>query len=379
MPWVPVMVGRHGVHLRRPTRLGLRRRRFGIFRRSVHNCGISDCTHLTAPVLDPCGPKRLPLYPHVMTRTFAARSADVVPRTCVGLFAWTALLAVVALAGLRAAAAGVHVGRTPHHRQAARACLRWIAGLTGKSDGCSRIDAPVAAREGGGKARHNGHRPGMAGGRNAPSVVCDGPPMNPRGRDDEGTAADVAAGGALDLRTAEREAALTWLFDRHYPELLRLAALLGAGQEAEGFVTEAFCQLHRHWPRLRDPMAAPGYLRSVVCNLVRMHLRHLQVVRRHAEQRLPDSDSAESQVVLREDQREVMTALRRLPERQRQALVLRYWMDLREHEIAEAMGITTGAVKAHISRGMAALTRYLTASPALPAVPRSSAEVGVLP
>lgn len=74
-----------------------------------------------------------------------------------------------------------------------------------------------------------------------------------------------------------------------------------------------------------------------------------------------------------------MTALRRLPERQRQALVLRYWMDLREHEIAEAMGITTGAVKAHISRGMAALTRYLTASPALPAVPRSSAEVGVLP
>lgn len=183
----------------------------------------------------------------------------------------------------------------------------------------------------------------------------------------------------LDLRNVEREAALAWLFDRYYAELLRLAVLLGGGQEAEDLVTEAFCQLHRHWPHLRDPMAAPGYLRSVVCNLVRMHLRHLQVVRRHTEPPLPDIDSAESQVVLREDQREVIAALRRLPERQRQALVLRYWMDLREHEIAEAMGITTGAVKAHISRGMAALTRFLTAPPALPAVPRPSAEGGGIP
>ena len=164
---------------------------------------------------------------------------------------------------------------------------------------------------------------------------------------------------ALDLRNVEREAALTWLFDHHYPQLLRLAVLLGAGQDAEDIVAEAFCELHRRWTRLRDPMAAPGYLRAVVCNLVRMHLRHLQVVRRHAEPPLPDVDSAESQVVLREDQHEVVEALRRLPERQRQALVLRYWMDLREHEVAEAMGITTGAVKAHIFRGMAALTREL--------------------
>ena len=163
----------------------------------------------------------------------------------------------------------------------------------------------------------------------------------------------------LDLRNVEREAALTWLFDHHYPQLLRLAVLLGAGQDAEDIVAEAFCELHRRWSRLRDPLAASGYLRAVVCNLVRMHLRHLQVVRRHAELPLPDADSAESQVVLREDQHEVVDALRRLPERQRQALVLRYWMDLREHEVADAMGITTGAVKAHVFRGMAALTREL--------------------
>ena len=200
--------------------------------------------------------------------------------------------------------------------------------------------------------------------------------MNSHGAEGESDKADVMGSDALDLRNVEREAALTWLFDHHYPQLLRLAVLLGGGQEAEDLVTEAFCQLHKHWPHLRDPMAAPGYLRAVVCNLVRMHLRHLQVVRRHTEPPLPDVDSAESQVVLREDQREVVAALRRLPERQRQALVLRYWLDLREHEVADAMGITTGAVKAHIFRGMAALTRQLAGPSAPPTIPRTSVERG---
>ena len=63
--------------------------------------------------------------------------------------------------------------------------------------------------------------------------------------------------------------------------------------------------------------------------------------------------------MLREDHREVVLALRELPERQRQALVLRYWLDLKEAEVAAAMGISPGAVKAHTSRGMAALTRLL--------------------
>jgi RNA polymerase sigma-70 factor (sigma-E family) len=163
----------------------------------------------------------------------------------------------------------------------------------------------------------------------------------------------------LPARDLEREALVSLLFDRHYTELLRLAVLLGARGEAEDIVAEAFCELYRRWSRLRDPSSAPAYLRSVVCNLVRMRLRHLQVERRHPPSPPAVSDSAEQEVVLREDQREVVQALLALPDRQRQALVLRYWLDLKEAEVAAAMGISCGAVKAHTARGMAALSRTL--------------------
>jgi RNA polymerase sigma-70 factor (sigma-E family) len=169
----------------------------------------------------------------------------------------------------------------------------------------------------------------------------------------------LRAGAWPAMRDLEREARVSALFDRHHGELLKLAVLLGARGDAEDVVAEAFCELYRRWPRLRDPDAAPAYLRSVVCNQVRMRLRHLQVVRRHPDPPAVDTGSAEQEVVLREDQREVVEALRALPDRQRQALVLRYWLDLREAEVASAMGISCGAVKAHTSRGMAALTRKL--------------------
>ena len=165
--------------------------------------------------------------------------------------------------------------------------------------------------------------------------------------------------GWVGLRDLEREAAVTALFDRHHTELVRLAVLVGAQGDAEDIASEAFCELYLRWPRLRDPAAAPAYLRSVVCNLVRMRLRHLQVVRRHPEPGLPYAGSAEQEVVLREDHREVVDALRGLPDRQREALVLRYWLDLSEAEVAATMGISCGAVKSHTARGMAALTKAL--------------------
>jgi RNA polymerase sigma-70 factor (sigma-E family) len=173
-------------------------------------------------------------------------------------------------------------------------------------------------------------------------------------------AAEPGAAG-LDLREVEREAAITQLFHRHYAQFVRLAVLVGADEEAEDIVEEAFCALHRRWHKLRDPGAALPYLRSVVCNLARMRLRHMEVVRRHQEEPQPDADSAESVAVLREDQREVVAALRRLPARQREALALRYWLGLHEAEVAHAMGISRGAVKAHTSRGMAGLKRAFEA------------------
>jgi RNA polymerase sigma-70 factor (sigma-E family) len=168
-----------------------------------------------------------------------------------------------------------------------------------------------------------------------------------------GPAAPVAG-----LRDLDREAALARLFDLHYTALLRLAVLLGA-DDAENVVAEAYCQLYRRWQRLRSPAAALAYLRSVVCNLTRMRLRHLQVIRRHAEPYADPVASAESIALLRDDQRALIEALRRLPDRQREALVLRHWLGLRESEIAAAMGISVGAVKSHTARGIAALTRVM--------------------
>lgn len=171
----------------------------------------------------------------------------------------------------------------------------------------------------------------------------------------------VTGDHALDVRDAERETAVARVFDGHHAQLVRLAALLGAGYEAEDVVAEAFCQLYRRWDKLRSPDAALAYVRGSVVNLVRMRLRHLQVVRRHRDGSLPPADirSAENEVLVREDQRAVVAALDALAPRQREAIVLRYWMDLKEIEIALAMGISCGAVKSHTARAMASLSRAM--------------------
>ncbi|MFD1535751.1 SigE family RNA polymerase sigma factor [Nonomuraea guangzhouensis] len=164
--------------------------------------------------------------------------------------------------------------------------------------------------------------------------------------------------GMRALGALDRDAALAELFAGHYTPMLRLAVLLGA-DDAEDVVAEAFWQLYRRWNKLRDADAALAYLRGVVVNLIRMRVRHLQVARKHTGSVDDDAVSAESEALLRDDQREVVAALKRLPARQREALVLRYWLGLRESEIATAMGISCGAVKSHTARGMAALTRAM--------------------
>ncbi|MDH2391200.1 sigma-70 family RNA polymerase sigma factor [Streptomyces sp. HNM0663] len=178
-------------------------------------------------------------------------------------------------------------------------------------------------------------------------------------------AGEVTAGGSAQTVTdpdgLEREVTVSRLFDLHYASMLRLAALLGA-DDPENIVAEAYYQIYRKWRKLRDTEAAEAYLRSTVCNLTRMRIRHLQVVRRHAE--TPPADfvaSAESSALLRADQRVLIGALQQLPARQREALVLRHWLGLKESEIAAAMGISAGSVKTHTSRGIAALTQVMEA------------------
>ncbi|WP_323445528.1 sigma-70 family RNA polymerase sigma factor [Streptomyces yaizuensis] len=158
----------------------------------------------------------------------------------------------------------------------------------------------------------------------------------------------------------DRDTELAFLFERHYASMLRLAALLGA-DDPENIVAEAYYEIYRKWRRLRDADRAESYLRSVVCNLTRMRIRHLQIVRKHS--RTPAAEpavvSAEYTALLHDDQRALVTALQRLPARQREALVLRHWMGLKESEIAQAMGISAGSVKTHTARGIAALTQVL--------------------
>jgi RNA polymerase sigma factor (sigma-70 family) len=147
------------------------------------------------------------------------------------------------------------------------------------------------------------------------------------------------------------------LFRARYPEMVRLAALLGA-DDPEDIAQEAFARLIRKHGSLRSSEAALAYVRASVCNLTRNRHRHLRVVRL----RTPvahHEDSSEQVVMVREDHREVLAALAGLPPRRREAIVLRYWLDLSEREIAAAMGVSPGTVKSHVSRGLAALAAVL--------------------
>jgi RNA polymerase sigma-70 factor (sigma-E family) len=174
-------------------------------------------------------------------------------------------------------------------------------------------------------------------------------------------ARDVAAGEyvAGDY-VADDE--LAGLFRRHGHSLLGLVwVVLGDRGAAEEVVQDAFIALQRAWPSVRDHDRALGYLRATSLNLARSRLRRRLVVLRHPPSRPVDAGSAEDDVMLREEHREVVAALRRLPVRQRECLVLRYYADLNEGEIASTLGISLSSVKTHLARGMTALEERLEA------------------
>jgi RNA polymerase sigma-70 factor (sigma-E family) len=161
-----------------------------------------------------------------------------------------------------------------------------------------------------------------------------------------------------DARNADD--ALTELYAAHYRKLVRIAALLLDDYSlSEEVVQDAYVKLHSSWRRIREPEAAEAYLRTTVVNLARSRLRRRLVASKHAPKPLPDAPSAEHGALERLERDRVIAALRKLPPRQRECLVLRYYADLSEAQIAEAMGISTGAVKSHASRGMAALRTAL--------------------
>jgi RNA polymerase sigma-70 factor (sigma-E family) len=151
---------------------------------------------------------------------------------------------------------------------------------------------------------------------------------------------------------------VTELYRGHALGLMRLALMMvGDRPTAEDVVQEAFFGLYRRWPHLRDRDSALTYVRSCVLNGCRSALRRRRLSFR--AEHLPPVWSAESVAMVGEDRRQVMAALHRLPVRQREALVLRYFGELSEEEIAAAMKVSRGTVKSTTSRGVAALARIL--------------------
>jgi RNA polymerase sigma-70 factor (sigma-E family) len=155
--------------------------------------------------------------------------------------------------------------------------------------------------------------------------------------------------------------AVTVLYAREYATLVRLATLLiRDSAAAEEIVQDCFVALHQRWSRLREPQAGAAYLRRSVVNRCRSALRHRGVVERFLGRAQPDTvPSAESQAIDVDGYGEVLAAVRSLPSRQREALVLRYYLDLSETQTAQVMGISPGAVKSHTARALAALRRVL--------------------
>jgi RNA polymerase sigma-70 factor (sigma-E family) len=155
-------------------------------------------------------------------------------------------------------------------------------------------------------------------------------------------------------------AAITEIYGTHYRSLVRLATLLVHDvSTAEEVVQDSFVALHAGLHRLRDSEKTLSYLRAAVVNRSRSVLRHRVVVDRNAPKPAPDMPSAEHGALALIERSSVVAALRSLPERQREVVVLRFYADLSEAQIAATMGITRGAVKSHTSRAMAALRSVL--------------------
>ena len=154
----------------------------------------------------------------------------------------------------------------------------------------------------------------------------------------------------------DADTAVEELYAAHYRRLVRLSVLLVRDLEtAEEVVQDAFVAMHGRWRTLKDPEKGLAYLRQTVVNRSRSVLRHRGVEARYVVPAVRHLHGADEAAMVSERRAAVLDALRALPERQREVLALRYYLDLSEADIAQTLGISRGAVKSHASRGVAAL------------------------
>ncbi|MGW0209248.1 RNA polymerase sigma factor [Streptomyces sp. NPDC003233] len=191
-----------------------------------------------------------------------------------------------------------------------------------------------------------------------------------RARARTGTSTDTAPGTAVSgtgavrafpFTTPEHPPSIEELYHHRRLALVRLAVLLVDDlPTAEDVVQDAFTALfRRHGHRLASLDDPEAYLRTSVVNAARSVLRRRRTVREHIPAPEQHAPAPEEDVLLHEDHREVLAALRTLTRRQREVLVLRYWSHLSEAQIAATLGLSRGAVKSTASRALDALGRRL--------------------
>jgi RNA polymerase sigma-70 factor (sigma-E family) len=189
----------------------------------------------------------------------------------------------------------------------------------------------------------------------------DGRPRGPApGRTEALKASDTAG---LDTSTLDADTGVAHLYQTHWTPMVRLATLLTRDASvAEEIVQDSFVALHQRWRGLSDRGAARAYLRTSVINRARSALRHRGVEERYRQPGAPAPAGPEERAVQADSDARVMAALRTLSRRQQEVLVLRYYGDYSEQDIATTLGLSRGAVKSHAHRGLAALRAALGAA-----------------
>ncbi|WP_372482560.1 SigE family RNA polymerase sigma factor [Streptomyces bambusae] len=222
----------------------------------------------------------------------------------------------------------------------------------------------IAVLPAGGTLAPSRRRPrGSASGAPAPWSAWPGggmPVISPLGS----TRGSTRAGKVPSPRESAEETAaagttvdhLTETYRQHYRSLLGLAALLlDDTASCEDVVQEAFIRVHSARSRVRDPEKTLAYLRQTVVNLSRSALRRRILSLKLLSKPMPDMASAEEGAYDQLERDDLIKAMKGIQRRQREVLVLRYFADMTEAQVAETLGISLGSVKAYGSRGIAAL------------------------
>jgi RNA polymerase sigma-70 factor (sigma-E family) len=159
----------------------------------------------------------------------------------------------------------------------------------------------------------------------------------------------------------DARSAVASLFAEHHLALVRLAVVMvGDVATAEDVVQDAFEKLQAGWPRLRDRDHGLAYARAAVLNGCRNMRRRSAIARKHAGYAAPQDAAQPDAVQALADSAELLAAIRALPRRQREVLVLRFYLDLDVAEVADILTIGPSAVRSSSARALAQLARSIS-------------------